>query len=538
MQGKENQLFRKEALERLSSPERLDQLMKVVDPRAWLPLATMGSLVLVAAVWSVFGRLPLTVTGQGVLIQPRRVVQIQAPGEGQVLTLEIQSGDTVKKGQLIASIRQASIEKQLELERAKLATLSRQKQDTTQLQKQRIDLEKANIIQQREALTRGLERETIEQDLREKSLRVITQNRASLQKTLLNFEGLAPELRSKSLTSLAKNRENLQQQLTQIKELLPTLKERIESRRKLLDRNLITGDALLSAEQEYLNSLSQVSDLETRIKSLDVEETNTQGQYLKNLNDIDQIKNQLQSLDVQETNVQREYLASLNKIDQTKSQLESLDSQEAKLNQEILETSLDKSNRIDEVRQRIAELEQALSDKSKITSQYNGRVLEVAVVSGQLLAPGTRLASIEAEDAKGKLMSVAYFADKDGKKIKEGMSIQVTPSIVKRERYGGILGEVTKVSPFPVTNPDMLSIIGNENMVNALVEGLKGSAPVQVFADLQVDPNTTTGYQWSSSKGPDLKLSSGTTTEVRVKVAEVAPISYVIPLLRSLTGVY
>lgn len=61
-------LFRKEALDRLSSPERLDQLMQVVQPKKWIPLTAMGSLIAVGLVWSVFGRIPITVAGQGVVV--------------------------------------------------------------------------------------------------------------------------------------------------------------------------------------------------------------------------------------------------------------------------------------------------------------------------------------------------------------------------------------------------------------------------------------------------------------------------------------
>ena len=40
-----NSIFRKEALERLSSPEQLDQLMKIVTPRSLLPLLALGGLL-------------------------------------------------------------------------------------------------------------------------------------------------------------------------------------------------------------------------------------------------------------------------------------------------------------------------------------------------------------------------------------------------------------------------------------------------------------------------------------------------------------
>ena len=62
-------LFRPEALERLSSPEQLDQLMQIVTLRSWLPLATLGGLLLCAVAWGVFGRIPVTTSGQGVIVQ-------------------------------------------------------------------------------------------------------------------------------------------------------------------------------------------------------------------------------------------------------------------------------------------------------------------------------------------------------------------------------------------------------------------------------------------------------------------------------------
>lgn len=66
----QSSIFRKESLERLSSPEQLDQLMQVVSPRSWLPLATLGCLVGAAILWSLVGRIPVTASGQGILVHP------------------------------------------------------------------------------------------------------------------------------------------------------------------------------------------------------------------------------------------------------------------------------------------------------------------------------------------------------------------------------------------------------------------------------------------------------------------------------------
>jgi hypothetical protein len=61
-------LFREAALTYLAAPDEIDTLMRVITPRQWLALASLGGLVGLALLWSVFGRIAMTVTGRGVLI--------------------------------------------------------------------------------------------------------------------------------------------------------------------------------------------------------------------------------------------------------------------------------------------------------------------------------------------------------------------------------------------------------------------------------------------------------------------------------------
>lgn len=62
-------IFRRESLERLSSPEQLDQLMQIVNLKSWIPLASVASLLLLGILWSIFGRIPITATGRGILVR-------------------------------------------------------------------------------------------------------------------------------------------------------------------------------------------------------------------------------------------------------------------------------------------------------------------------------------------------------------------------------------------------------------------------------------------------------------------------------------
>lgn len=540
MSDSSKQLFREEALERLSSPERLDQLMNVVDPKAWIPLAGLGSLVAVAAAWSVVGRLPLTVTGQGVLLYPRGVVQLQAPSDGTLVQLKVKSGDDITKGQIIGLISQPALEQQLQQEKRRLAGFLAQAQESNAARKRRLASERENLAKQKAGIEASLRREAIVPVLRQKNLSLLAQNRSVIEKRLGTDQRLLPSLRQRSLVTIEQKRAALKNRLEQINKMLPELQTQLEARRKLYEEKIVSADVMLTAQREYFDSVSQLSNIESQQRELELEQANTERQHLDSLNQINELNVRLQDIQVQQVDIQRQYQQSLNSIDELNTKLQDVNSQLARLAQEELEANINTNNNIEDVRRRIAQLEKEIELKSQITSDYDGKVIELAVVPGQIISGGSRIGSVNARGTDAKLMSVIYFADKDGKQIKSGMEVQVTPSLVKRERYGGVIGKVQNVTPFPVTLQDMSTIIGNQNLAESLAENLApsgGRAPVQVFAELEPD-NTKSGYKWSSSSGPDIQLTSGTTVQVRVKVGEVAPISYVIPILKSITGIY
>ena len=82
-------------------------------------------------------------------------------------------------------------------------------------------------------------------------------------------------------------------------------------------------------------------------------------------------------------------------------------------------------------------------------------------------------------------------------------------------------------------NPEVVESLISEKQQGSVQQGL-----IQVSAELKPDSKTFSGYQWSSSTGPQIPISPGTTTTVRVKVEERSPISFVLPILRSVSGIY
>ncbi|MBD2774164.1 NHLP bacteriocin system secretion protein [Iningainema tapete] len=528
-------LFRKESLERLSSPERLDQLMQVVNPRDWIPLTTLGVFVLCALIWSIFGRIPITENAPGVLIRPRKVLQFQSAITGQLKTVNVSPGQCVEKDYVLATIDPSEVKQQLEQQRAKRTLLLAQAQDSGTLQGQRTKLEKDGLVSERLSLQQRLQTAVeLSPVLKDKDLKAIAQQRRSLEQRLRDSLALTPVLKNKSSTAIAQQKISLEKRLKDAQALVPIHKQRLSKRQELLAAGAIPADTVLEVEQQYRQALQQVAELQAELKQNEVRDTETQQQYLTNLNNITDIQAQLRELTVRETQAQQRYLENINTISQLQAQLQEVNTKSKRLEQENFETSNNKSNEIKEVERNIAQLEQKLTENSKILSSQAGCVLEITASVGQIINPGSPIATINTQGEAGKMLAITYFPVKDGKKIKQGMPIQVTPDTVKRERFGGIIGKVVSVSSFPITPQGAGLVLGNSELVSKLTAG---EPRIEVTAELELDKSNSSGYRWSSSKGPKLQISTGTTTMSRVQVEQQAPITFVLPILREWTGI-
>lgn len=102
-------IFRKKALQQLSSPEQLDRLMTVTTPVGWLALAALGLILAAAMVWGIFGRIPITAQGAGFFVNAGGVYEVVAESSGRVYDFRIRPGDTVEAGQVVARISQPDL---------------------------------------------------------------------------------------------------------------------------------------------------------------------------------------------------------------------------------------------------------------------------------------------------------------------------------------------------------------------------------------------------------------------------------------------
>ena len=276
---------------------------------------------------------------------------------------------------------------------------------------------------------------------------------------------------------LDNQRANLLERLRAGEERASQLREKVATQETLLGQGLITRQALLG----------------------------TRGELTGALLEADALRNQVQQLALRQLESDKQAQAELGQI----------------------------RGRVNEARRELEGIEHNARLSTVVESSRAGRVVELRVAKGVLVAPGTPLMNIEATGGSGELDVAIYVAAADGKKVQPGMPVQVSPTTAKREEYGFMLGEVAFVATYPASQESMRVTLQNDALVSELIGR---STPIEIRARLL--PGLAPGsYRWSSSQTPPVKITAGTQAVASIEIRQQPPISLVIPALRRLFGV-
>ena len=415
-------LFRKAALDRLSSPEQLDKTLTIVSLKGWIILAASGLIIVSLLFWSFFGKIPYRITGTGMLIKTGGIYDISHISEGKITDVRIRVNDIISKGDVIGRIEQLELLEELKTTRQKLADF---KQD------------------------------------------------------LKNLEALKTEKEAIQIVLIEQEINALNQSIKNLHDRVAFLKDKIDREKILVKERVITRQQVALTENELKSAYEEIARNENLIK-------------------------------------QKE----LSKIENEKLRIEEI----SRVN-----------NEIKNMEKRIIELQDMFNDRTRIVSPYDGRVIEVLTTENDIISAGQSLVRIELIGKQIKeLETVVYIPVTLGKKIKPGMKVEISPSTVKKEEFGYILGRVSSVSEYPVTKNAMMKTLGNEILINTIAQD---GAPIEVFADLHTDSETVSGFKWSSKSGPPSKIYSGTLCDVNITVSEIRPINFIIPEIRKRLGI-
>jgi NHLM bacteriocin system secretion protein len=150
--------FRKSALEKLSTPEKLDQLIKVTGTKAWIALITIIVVIFTALLWSFMGTVKTKLDVIGVVLGGD-VHEVVATAQGQLVELKVAIGNKVKKGDIIATIRQPELFQQIEDAKAVLSDRKFEMEKLTSYGNQGTQLQGKIISQTRVSIKGEIESE-------------------------------------------------------------------------------------------------------------------------------------------------------------------------------------------------------------------------------------------------------------------------------------------------------------------------------------------------------------------------------------------
>jgi HlyD family secretion protein len=411
-------LFRKASLERLSSPEELDQVITISVSGGWAALIAILLFCAAAGVWGVAGRLPTTATGSGMIVSTGGVLTVVSRGSGIVRSVDVAVGQHVEANQVLALIAQPALADRVRGMTDELQAMVRRHQ----------------------------------QDLKLKA-----------QETAIRLE------------ALARQRTNTERAIKEFQEQARLAAERIPIMEQLYAKGLVTNQQVLASREKLVELNGDVEDRAAQLK-------------------------------------------------QFEAQAFELESQRATLD---ADAQLDLDSRKRQIA--AASSEQALQET--VTTPYAGAVVEVKVSPGGSVGTGTPVLTIQPD--ADTLEVLTYISSLQAKDIRKGLDARISPSQVKREEYGFMWGKVAFVADYPATAAAVMRNIQNDQ----LLQTLTGRGPVtEVRVTLERDPSTTSGFRWSSARGPSLRISPGTIVSAEIVTDRRAPISLVVPILRQTLG--
>jgi HlyD family secretion protein len=418
--------FRKAALNALSSPEALNQVLVVTKPTSWLALAALGVVVVSAFIWGILGSVPTVVEARGILVQEGGVTTIAAMGQGTLYRIIVAEGDTVQDGDTIAIIDVPDL--RLKLENCYAAVRDADSVYTSTL----------------------------------KSVSMSGSLRSSTNGNVRNERSIALKAAQDKLA-------NEEKQCAAIKDLL--------------ERGLVTNSEYFAAKENLL--LAQQAVVHVRTTELQDKTQDIQASF-QNEQELIRAKEQLATAIRAANEIQLQYNIS-----------------------------------------RVA------------TANHGGIVTQISAPIGALVTAGTPLVSIEHDIRSsfvGNRLSVAIFVPPaQGKKIVRGMRVRVVPTNVEASEFGSIEANTVYVSDFPLDANAVRRYINNDALSTYF--SVQQEPPIGVIAELIVDKNNTSGFKWTSGRGPNTRITSGSICTCSIIVNDQRPIALLLPWLKKFLGI-
>jgi HlyD family secretion protein len=417
-----NTTFRPEALEALDDPDRLGTALSMVPLPHRALLGLTVALVVAAVVAAALIRVPIIVSGSGILVGPSGTLgeTVTAQWEGRVTAIGAKPGTLVSPGQEVAVLTNPG------------------------LQNERL-LAGEELLQARAELKRILE-------LQQQSAAAFRELDQLRESDVKDSSKLLTE-RLKVLDALAANSDELKR------------------------KGLLTVDRHLQIQADIANAREQIATRRTTLLNAQVEAIERSGRYER---EVQQVQAKIGALE-----------------------------------------------------RRVAALDDQIAKTSIVRATVAGRVAEVTVSVGDLVRFGSVVLTLQPDGPAGRddLVAEALIPLVDGKKVKDGMRVLLDVGSVRHDVFGSLEARVVDVTAVPSTPEGLRQVLRNDDLVRRLVA--KGPGYLATIKP-EADRATPSGLRWTTSTGPETRLTPGTPIEAEVEVERVPVLSLVWPAVKRL----
>ena len=376
-------LFRKKAIESLSTPEKLDQPIRLIQNSYWALLFSLIAFLIYIVIWGIFGKLPVRIYGKGIILTDNKNLKIQSQISGKIIELMYEENECLTKGDVLFIVDPI-------LKKSRIKKLS-------------------------------------------------------------------------SILNLMKSEDFIHR--NSAKKLLEIEKEKNQRYQKLFQAGAVPKQSLDESEKALIQLESEI------------------------------------------------------KLQQT-----------------------DRNLKIKQKEEEIIEINTEINEKSIFKSNQDTCIIDKYFNEGEVVQAGDLIYRLSTLNNNNQLKSYAYFPVNDGKRLKVGQKVTISPLTTKPQRHGGIKGYVTSIRENIVSKKALMNRLGNTNFVEYVQFRNKNSGIelplIEITTTLEKDINTKSGFDWGGGKGPNLEITKGTITRINVVAEERRPIEYIIPILRNLTGIY
>lgn len=559
-------IFRKKSLDKLSSPEQLDKMIIINSPMTWLALAGGLFIILVALIWGILGRVPITEDGSGILISDGTVNSVYAGTQGVITKTYVSSGDSVKDGDVLYEVSSQEASQMIEQLEGRIAKVEKITFDS---KNDEVSSDNQTLISiKNQTLTLSLEsdgtktglsklREEYEKQKAETERLKEALNTAETEYygTLSSNNSASVEYEYSTAASEYQAAETAYQTVISAYQQAASSAESYQSKWSEAERmyeSLKNSDQL--AAQEYYNAAqeykvnyeaaqaeansyaSQISQVEADRNARKSAYESAKANYTGYVNNAGNSS----SLTTQKGNA---YSKALSEYTTAKSLLKSLEQEVAstevslevgnnseETQEEVLKAQFDaaKESVLDELNLQLKNY-RLLTDGNQIKASVDGVVYSTFVTNGSTVSVDMEVARISEREEGVTYQAVYFMPLEKGKNVKEGMSVNIYSSSLSKEEYGHMRGTVVSVASYVTSYADMYTRLGDVTLAETFG---KTGAVLEVVCDIKKDDSTVSGYAWSSAKGRKAELTEGTLLEGSVITEKVAPITMLIPKLK------